>query len=229
MRAIALSLAALLAACEEEAPPPRYPVTFEAHSDGQPLEGVQVLLGQRVLGTTNGEGVLHLDLTGPEGARVPVTATCPAGHRSPESLQEIVLRPVVSLDPAAQARGLQVTVPCPPERRTAVVIVRAGGQPNLPVFVDGRELARTDASGTAHVAVSMAPQTSFNVQLATASNPLLRPQDPSRPFTVPDADQVFVYDQPFQIEQPARVRVRRPRAPTTSRRPLPVKIESNRR
>jgi hypothetical protein len=222
----ALMASLLLIACGEDEPPPRYPVTFEATSDHRPLEGVVLSVGQQVLGQTDADGVLHVDLTGPEGARVPITAQCPEGHRSPESLPEIVLRPVISLDPAAAARGIELSVPCPPDRRVAVVMVRTDGQADLPVYVDGRERARTDASGAAHVRLAMAPDTTFQVRLATTTRPLLRPQEPSMAFTLPDADQVFVFDQQFQVEEPPRRHVYRPR-PQQPVRTLPVKIQSH--
>ncbi len=218
-----VACAALLAACEEEpAAPPRYPFTFTAHSDGEPLEGVQVTVNGGAVGTTNSEGVLRVDLTGPEGAQVSVAAACPAGHRSPDAAQVHTLRRVQSLDPATSARGIEVPFACPPEHRHGVVVVRAGEQAGMPVMVDGREVARTDASGTAHVHVAMAPGTTFQVLLDTRYNDRLRPRSPTQTYTLPDRDEVWVLDQNFQVEEPPRPRRRRPRrAPAVH---LPVRI-----
>lgn len=217
-----LAFGLLAGACSEEAPPPpRYPFTFTATSDGDPLEDVTVTVNDSPVGSTNAEGQLVRDLTGPEGAPVSVNAQCPEGHRSPDQAQVHTLRRVVSLDPAAQARGIQVSFDCPPEHREAVVIVRTHDQTDLPVYVDGREVARTDESGIAHVHMpSMAPQTSFQVRLATAAvNDRLRPSEPTQTFTVPDHDQVFVFDQRFEEERPRRRRRRRRR-----REPPPVRL-----
>jgi hypothetical protein len=141
----------------------------------------------------------------------------------------LTLRRVVSLDPAAARRGLQVSIACPPTHRQGVVVVRAGGnqpQANLPVLIDGREVARTDPSGVAHVALDMQPGTTFQVLLATAAAPMLRPQDPRRSFTFPDSDEIFIFDQAFEVEQPPPVaRPRRPRPRPAAPQPiLPVRI-----
>lgn len=219
--------AALSFACSEPEPEQvAYPFTFTATADDQPLEGVMVTLNEGPLGTTNGEGVLHSNLTGPEGAPVSLNAVCPEGHRSPDQAQVHTLRRVVSLDPATQARGIQVSFDCPPEHREAVVIVRTHDQAGLPVYVDGREVTRTDESGVAHVHMpQMAPQTGFQVRIATAAiNERLRPREPSQSFTVPDHDEVFVFDQRFEEEAPPRRRRRRRRRPAAEPVRLPIRI-----
>ncbi|MGE0790515.1 MAG: hypothetical protein AB7S26_32860 [Sandaracinaceae bacterium] len=213
------------AACEEEpAPPPRFPFTFSAHTDRQPMEGVSIRVNDQEIGVTDDHGQLRLDLTGPPGATVLVSARCPEGHRSPEQPQPHTLRVIQSLDPAASARGVQVSFECPPEYRDAVVVVRAHDRADLPVLVDGREVTRTDASGAAHVHMRMSPQTSFHVQIATASNERLRPRDPVMSYTVPDHDTIFTFDQRFEEEARRRTGRRRSgptKVPTTS---LPFNI-----
>lgn len=214
--ALAAASLSLLTSCEEEpAPPPRYPFTFTAQADGQPLEGVEITVNERSVGRTNAEGVLRVDLTGPEGAHVRINASCPEGHRNATEPQTLPLRRVQSLDVAAAARGIEVVFSCPPERRNAVVVVRTHDRGDIPVLLDGREVARTDASGAAHLHVAMEPGTTFTVLLDTRSNERLRPSSPSQAFTVPDRDEVFVLDQRFEEQQPRRVRRRtaRPRVP----------------
>jgi hypothetical protein len=221
-----LALALALAGCGEDTePPPRYPFTFTAHADGDPLTAVQVLVNEAPVGTTNAEGVLRVDLTGPPGSAVRVQAVCPAGHRSAQEAQVHTLRRVAALDPATASRGIEVTFGCPPEHRTGVVVVRTHEQPGIPVMLDGREVARTDESGAAHVRVAMAPGTTFQVMLDTRHNALLRPSSPNQSFTLPDHDEVFVLDQHFEVEEPPRVRRPRPRAAPAGPR-LPVRIPS---
>lgn len=217
--ALASASLSLITSCNDEpAPPPRYPFTFSAHADGRPLEGVEIMVNERSVGRTNAEGVLRVDLSGPEGAPVRLSAICPEGHRRTDP-QTMPLRRVQSLDPAAAARGMEVVFPCPPQRRNAVVVVRTHERGDIPVLLDGREVARTDASGAAHVHVAMEPGTTFTVLLDTRNHERLRPSSPSQAFTVPDRDEVFVLDQRFEEEQPRRVRrVSRPR------RPRPVRI-----
>lgn len=226
MRAVTVLAAILaLAGCESEPEaPPRYPFTFSAHADVDPLAGVQVTVNGGPVGATDAQGLLHVDLTGPEGAPVSVSAVCPSGYRSPDQPQVHSLRHVQSLDPATARRGIEVTFDCPPEHRDAVVMVRTEGQTGMPVLLDGREVARTDDSGAAHVHVAMAPGTSFQVLLDTRNNERLRPRSPSQTFTVPDHDEVFVLDQHFEEERPPRRRRRRRvQRPTVH---LPMRIPS---
>lgn len=225
---LALALAGLtMMACDDEpVAPPRYPFTFTAHADRDALEGVQITVNGGAVGATNSEGVLRVDLTGPEGAQVRVGAACPEGYRNEEEPQVHTLRRVQSLDPATSARGIEVPFSCPPERRNAVVVVRTHSTTGLPVLVDGREVARTDASGAAHLHVAMAPGTTFQVLLDTRVNERLRPRSPTQTYTVPDRDEVFVLDQRFEEEQPPRPRrrVRRAAAPVR----LPIRIGGGR-
>jgi hypothetical protein len=217
----------VLASCDDEpAAPPRYPFTFLTHADGDGLEGVQVTVNNSPVGVTNGEGVLRVDLTGPEGAPVRVSAVCPDGHRSIEDAQVHNLRRVQSLDPATAARGIEVTFACPPEHRSAVVVVRTHDQVGLPIMLDGREVARTDGSGAAHLAVVMTPGTAFQVLVDTRHNERLRPRSPTQTFTVPDHDDIFLVDQRFVEEAPPRRVRRRPRTVAPASR-LPQRISSH--
>lgn len=232
----AAALAAGTIGCGDPPPPPRFPVTFTAVSDpGMPLPGVTVTAnGAAIPGQTGADGVLQVFLTGAEGSPVQIGANCPEGYREADDLPMITLRQVASLDPNSRGRGLEVGVRCPPASRHGVVIVRAGGeapQANVPVMIDGREVARTDTSGVAHVALDMQPGATFQVLLATATLPTLRPQDPRLSFTFPDGDEIFVFDQRFDVEAPPapRRRVRRRTVSTTVRSTGPVRITPLRR
>ena len=218
-----VAVAMVLGACgEENAPPPRFPFTFTANADGDPLAGVTILVNDNPLGETSDEGVLSTALTGPEGAPIVVSAQCPEGHRSSTEPQMSTLRRITSIDPAISNEGIQLTFDCPPELRDAVVVVRTGDWSGLPIYLDGREVTRTDANGTAHVAVRMTPNTSFEVRIAAnLVNERLRPQGHSRSFDVRDLDEIFVYEQDFEEEAPRRRRrIRRPTPPPTRRLPI---------
>ena len=209
--------------CGEEEGPGRaeIAVRFAAHADGRPLPGVELLADSRPIGTTDAQGVLAYMLSGRAGDTVGLRARCPEGYRHPDDLPELLLRPISDLE-GQTTRALEIDVPCRPAVRDGVVVVRADGYAGLPVLLDGREVARTDEGGVAHVAVRMAPHASFRVQLATAHMPTLRPQEPSRTFTVPDANEIFVFDQELEREEAPQVRRRRRRPPR--RNPTPMRI-----
>jgi hypothetical protein len=203
--ALTLSAFSLLGCGEEEAAP-TYPVTFMAMSDpGTALAGVEVSANGGAIGSTAVDGSLRVELRGTEGSSVAVAATCPTGYRPSEAISPLILRRVTDLATGSTA-ALQVTITCRPASRHGVIIVRAGGvgpREGIPVLIDGREVARTDRSGVAHVAVDMNPGAAFQVQLATATvAPMLRPTDPSMPFTFPDRDELFIFDRPFETEEP---------------------------
>jgi len=229
-------LAALAVACSDPPPPPVFPVTFLAEADpGVPLAGVTVTVAGAQPAVTGADGTVRIQLSGEEGTAVPVQATCPPGHRDAPALSPIVLRTMVAVG-GTPAAGLRVGISCLPSIRHGVVVVRAGGtgaapRMGLPVMVEGREVAQTDASGVAHVSLDMAPGQSFRVLLATATaSPMLRPQDPQLTFVFPDSDEIFAFDQNFSEEAPPeaphrqRRRVRPP--PTTGPVLVPVRIQS---
>lgn len=228
--AMALAIATLCtvsaAACEDERPPPTFRVTFTARSDDDPLAGVQVIADGQPLGETGPDGTLRTDLTGREGQSVAVNAQCPEGHRAPEPLPLLTLRSFRGLDPAAAERGIEMTISCPPAERTAAVVIRTGDEGgDLPVLMGGREVTRTDESGVAHLVMQLRPHSTFRLQIDTSDRENLRPQNPGATFTVPDADEIFLYDQPFQVKRKRRRWHRRRREPETSTPMLPMRIE----
>ncbi len=206
---------ALSLGCGEPEPDPLHVITFAAFADpGEPVAGATVMTrNDQVLGTTDASGTLRIQLRAPFGTTIPITATCPAGHRAPQVVPNITFHPVRTLDPAIAARGIEHSIQCLPEQRDAVVIVRATGAQQIvgiPILLDGREVARTDEAGVAHIAVSKAPNSSFRLELAAGSiSPFLQPQQPARDFTIQDEDLFLPFDQPFTYSEPAPVRRRR--------------------
>lgn len=224
-RAVLLCLLAGTFACDgEERGPTQLSVQFVSQADGRPIAGVHVLADSRPIGATGEDGRLSVTLRGPEGAVIDLAARCPEGYRSPEDLPELLLRPIADVE-GDESRSVRIDLECAPERRDGVVVVRAAERAGIPVLLDGREIARTDGHGIAHFAVRMAPHTTFKVQLATAHLPRLRPQEPSRTFTVPDSEEIFVFDQQFEEERPPRRRRRRP--PRREPVRLPMRLGGN--
>lgn len=218
-----LALALAACACGEEPPPERFPLRFVATADELPLAGVRFSAGDLDLGETNTAGVLEAVLTGREGQTIPLSAACPEGYRSADALPALTLHRVRSIGPSAGARAVTFRVECRPALRTSVLVVRAGGVADLPIEVDGREIARTDGAGLAHVEVRHPPFATLEVVLRTRDRPDLSPADPPRTFVVPDADEVLVVDQAFtRPPEPPPPRRRGPRnvapAPTIPQR-----------
>ena len=99
---------------------------------------------------------------------------------------------------------------------------RADGASDMPVTLLGREIARTDNSGAAHLVLTLEPGEQFDLMLDTSDQRFedLRPQNPVASFGVGHKDDIFTFDQKFDSEKKAPVYVRGPARPRG-----PVKIE----
>ncbi|MDP3276830.1 MAG: hypothetical protein Q8Q09_16640 [Deltaproteobacteria bacterium] len=222
-----LALAMILAAgCKEGPDTKRYRVTFEVRADRMPLAGVRLSVGGRPVAQTDAQGEAQLALPGTDGTQHMVTVTCPSGTRSPVNPVQVTLRTLVLADQAAARRGIVQTVDCPPIERTLGVVVRTEGQSNIPIFWQGREIARTDLGGVAHLSFRVLPQTQLQLELHTSENPLLRPENPRQNFLIAETDDIQTWDQTFAVERarPARRASVRRSAPT--RGPTPIRIQS---
>ncbi|MCC6876944.1 MAG: hypothetical protein IT378_21745, partial [Sandaracinaceae bacterium] len=99
-----------------------------------------------------------------------------------------------SVDDPQAKRPLVIRLGCRPSTREVVVLVRTW-VPDIAVRVDGRELARTDADGLAHVPLRARARSQIEVVLGTEHRPELTPSNPTRVFSVGDASDLFVHDQ----------------------------------
>lgn len=217
MRALGLAtLVAVLAAtgCSEQPPRPPQRFAVRAFSDpGKPLAGARVLLGGKVVATSDASGIAAFALQGREGQTFEVAVRCPAGYQTRSQTLAVMLRRMRSPDSLTEYDAA-----CPPRTRTIVVVVRGEAGYELPVLRLGREIARTDAAGVATVLLHVAPQDQFDLTLdTTGTHGALRPADPVATFVARDHDDVFVFDPRFTVTKktPRRVvtRSRRPRAP----------------
>jgi hypothetical protein len=169
--------------------------------DGAPLPGVTVTANARELGETGPAGGLVFSLTAPAGKVVELEALCPTGYRSPDD--SVVLR-LGRVAHVAEEDRLNVTIECRPMVRQATVLVRTPGHTDLPITLHGNEVARTDELGLAHVLLSFAPNTRFQIGIDTSGEPRLRPRNPIADFELEDLDQVFVLEQQFEQELPKK-------------------------
>jgi hypothetical protein len=207
-----MSVAALgvLPACERPAPiSEMHGVIVQAETTGhQPLAGVEVWRQGRVVGKTSATGSLTLQLEGSEGQRLELEARCPATYVPERQSVSVTLRRLAGTQKLPTYR-----VDCQPSTRTTVVAVRATNGPDLPVMYLGRELARTDSSGVAHVALSLRPGERYELSLDTTGKPLT-PKSPRAVFVVGSEDELVFFDQRFQSRKSSvgRARSRLPTA-----------------
>jgi hypothetical protein len=191
------SCALAVAACSAQASRPNYELTVRAESDpGVPLANVTLSRDGHKIGTTDATGRIAIALTGAPGATVPLTVTCPPGYRSPREPLSALLRALPAGSPKPEYR-----VTCQPELRSLVISVRAQNGAGLPLKYLGKEIARTDAQGAAHALLKVAPGESVNLVLDTSAPEAqqLRPQNPELRVTVPERDDIVVFEQAFTL------------------------------
>jgi len=197
----------------------RFDIDVQVESDpSKPLASVAIMQGSAELGRTAADGSVRVALRGRNGDVVSLRVECPEGYASPDKPLSITLRPLVGPSVVPQYRAQ-----CEPLLRTLVVAVRAKGGADLPVKHLGREIARTDAAGTAHALLKVPPSEQVTLVLDTAApeRDRLRPKSPEYTLVMPARDQVAVFDQSFTELAPPVVK-RKPQAPKTVG---PVKIE----
>ncbi|WP_394847135.1 hypothetical protein LZC95_06655 [Pendulispora brunnea] len=215
MRTTTIALLGILfvtatAACGEPPAPPATAVLIRAQAEnGSPVGGVEVFTGPRLVARTEADGRARLDVRGAEGETFSVQVRCPSGFRSPTAPLPIRNFDVGSSTPA------EYSVMCRSLRHTLVVAVRASDGPNLPVFYLGKEVARTDRSGSAHVSMDMEVHDRAQLVLGTGGkeNEKIHPQNPAATFEMPDHDDIQVFEMKFTRDKPKVVRKPRPAGP----------------
>lgn len=201
--------AGLSASCQESsASAPAIEVVFAVESDpGVRLGKVHVAIDGQSVGETDSNGLLSTKIVGEHGQRFRVEHDCPQGHATPSAQKFLRLR---SFDRVGefQSEALKVTLRCQPEKRLAVFIVRAKNGANLPVLLNRQSIAQTNLFGVAQFSTSAPPGTDFIIELDTASRPQLSPQRPTHLRTLPDADEIFIINQSFDLRKAPRRRGR---------------------
>jgi hypothetical protein len=218
MRNVPVTLAAFAAlatcACQglDAKTQPPFEIMVHVDSDpGRPLAGAVVVVNGRERGTTQVDGRARLSFVGNDGDTFDLWVRCPDGYASPTKPIAASLRRIA--DPSKLP---QYDAVCPPSQRSIVVAIRADNGANLPVMYLNKEVARTDASGAAHVFLPAKPGDSFELMIGTGErgNEKLRPQNPTAPFVVRSQDEVFLFDQRFTREREPVKYVAAPKKPT---------------
>ncbi len=184
-----------------------YAFGVSAQSDpGEPLAGIALVRDGKVVATSDSSGLMQLELLGREGVTLRLDVKCPAGHQAQEPTLAVALRRYVD---GARPR---LTVACPPLERSLALVVRAPLARGMPLVHRGRTLANLDGDGVAHVLLRGAPGDSFEVTLATESEPRMRPTSPGAHFALGDTDRVTVYEPHLELKAAPPVVHRRRRA-----------------
>jgi hypothetical protein len=207
----------LIASCSNIEPPPPPPpidvlvrVTTDATGAGKPVPGAALLIDGKKVAATGEGGTATLSLKGKEGDSYDVAVSCPDGFKSPQKPVSVIVRRL-----ADNTKKPEYAVTCSPTSRTVVVAVRVDGAKNsLPIKYLGREVARTDASGAAHVVLKVKADEPFELAVDTSEkgNELLRPQSPVASFTPKNQDEVLTLDQKFTMDAVRAVSTRGGRA-----------------
>jgi hypothetical protein len=212
--AAALSLPVLGLGCQglETKSQPPFEILVKVESDpGRPLAGAVLVVNGRERGTTQPDGRARLSFVGNDGDTFDLWVRCPEGYSSPTKPVPAALRRLS--DPSKLP---QYDATCAPNQRVIVVAIRADNGANLPVMHLNKEVARTDASGAAHVFMPSKPGDSFELVISTneRGNEKLRPQNPSAPFIVRAQDEVFLFEQRFTRDKEPVKYVAQPKKPT---------------
>jgi hypothetical protein len=203
-----LTLSAL--ACNEQAPVKSYDLAVRVEADaGQPLAGAKLLHAGQTLGSTNEDGRVVIRATGNEGERVELEIACPEGFKSPEAPLAVTLR--------RGAERPEYFAACPPLSRKLVVAARLEHGAGLPIRYLGREVARSDASGIAHLVLEAESDKAVELTVDTSEQPQLRPKSPTARFRVADRDEIVVLEQAFQAPRKPAVRAQRASGPVRIR------------
>jgi hypothetical protein len=174
---------------------------------GRAVEGARATLRGGVLGVSDGSGAVTINVRGLEGDVLPIEVSCPSGHRAPPLL-------LVPLRHVGRDVRPEYAAVCTPLTHSIVVAVRAEHGPHLPVSHLGRELARTDSSGAAHLVLDVASDDVVELVLDTTEQPRLRPKNPILRIQPGSSDEITAISQDFTLQQQGAVKkVATPRGP----------------
>ncbi|HVW25508.1 MAG TPA: hypothetical protein VHC69_09065 [Polyangiaceae bacterium] len=180
----------------------RFNITFRAVTDdGDALASVAFLTGDKLLGLTDANGTLGVALKSSEGQTLPVGVKCPGGFASPDAVPALRLaRSRLVAEQRGTSPPISFLATCTRESRDVVVLVHTDHGDALPVLVDGKPIATTDANGVAHVLVDFGRDVrSFEVRLDTTERRDLKPANPSRTFELTGRDAIVLFEQPMTV------------------------------
>lgn len=205
------------------APPkaPKFDVQFRVVSDdGLGLAGVAVTAGGHRIGSTNESGELRASIEGREGDAIPIRVQCGPEYRDPDHPLTLKLATTRRITGSLGLPSIPYESVCIRNLRKVVVVAHADKLAGLPIVVEGKQVAVTDAYGNAHVLIPLgASEAVLRVGFDTTSRPELQPKNPSRTCDVGPGDDVVTFEQKFTLSKTAPpARVARPKQ-------IPVRIQ----
>lgn len=197
----------------QETPANGYELIVHVESDpSRPLAGARVSHAGRELGVSAPDGRVTVHATGSEGERIEFEVACPTGFRSPAAALTVTLRHA-----GGGAQRPEYFASCPPLTRKLVIAARLEHGSNLPIRYLGRELARSDGDGVAHVLLEGETDKTVELTVDTSDQPQLRPKSPVSRFRIGDHDDVVLLTQTFQSPPKPKLQVHRPSGPVRIR------------
>ncbi|MBN1653744.1 MAG: hypothetical protein JXA30_08210 [Deltaproteobacteria bacterium] len=210
-------------ACSERSAPNQYEIHFVAKTnDGDPLGNVAVAAEGKELGVTDQSGILAVSVKGHDGQQVTFNPSCPDGYREPAQQPKLILRTFQSV--GSESKGpTTLEIVCTAVARYAVIAVKTQIA-EIPLLFQGEEIAQTTSEGVAHAMLKLPVESNVRLELDTRSRPELRPQSPSRIFSIEKEDTLMLWNQEFNAEPVKRARaIRKKEAPPIA--PAPYRLE----
>jgi hypothetical protein len=203
-----LGLALFGAAGCSSPPAPPATVFIRVLDEGKaPVAGAEIVTRTEVVTTTDKDGHAEISVTGQEGASFEVEVRCPPAYRSPGA-PLIVRRMMTVAAPEYVAR-------CSRLRHTLTVTIHTVGGSNMPIVHLGKEVARTDETGTARVVIEGQVQERIDLTIDTTDPKFakLHPQNPQASFGIGEKDDVQTFEMKFTADKPPPKRVVRRTGP----------------
>jgi hypothetical protein len=175
--------------CSSPPQPPSKVVIRVLDEAKAPVAGAELSANAQTLTTTGADGSADVMVTGREGTTFAVDVRCPNTYRSP-SAPVLVRRLRVG---SAQAPEYVTT--CSRLRHSLAVTIRAEGGADMPILHLGKEVARTDQTGMAHVMIEglVHERVDLTIDSSDPKFAKLHPQSPVVSFSIPDKDDAQTY------------------------------------
>jgi hypothetical protein len=166
-------------------------------------------------------GELVTRIHGSEGESVPVSFQCGDGYRNTEHALPVKLTSTRRIASGQDVSVIPYEVLCNRTQRNVVIIARAEKLPGVPLIVEGKQVALTDAEGNAQALVQVDANTAqLHVGFETSNRPELLPRSPGRVCEVAPGDDIVTLEQKFSIAKKSTPR----RIPSPPKH-IPVRID----